>query len=85
MDDYISREAALSCFHDWIDRYGHEHSADEMTEYQRIEELPAADVRPAIRCNNCRYYFFGDCIHNQGMRKTDKDGFCFRFKEVSNE
>lgn len=41
--DYISREAALSCFHDWIDRYGHEHSADEMTEYQRIEDLPAAD------------------------------------------
>ena len=43
--DYISREAALDCFTDWIDRYGHEHTADEMTEYQKIEELPAADVR----------------------------------------
>lgn len=49
--DYISREAALSCFHDWIDRYGHEHSADEMTEYQRIEELPAADVRPVVKAS----------------------------------
>lgn len=47
--DYISRDAALACFSDWIDRYGHEHSADEMTEYQRIEELPAADVRPVVR------------------------------------
>ena len=47
--DYISREAALACFSDWIDRYGHEHTADEMVEYQRIEELPAADVRPMVR------------------------------------
>lgn len=47
--DYITKESALSCFHDWIDRYGHEHSADEMTEYQRIEDLPVADVRPVVR------------------------------------
>ena len=47
--DYISREAALACFSDWIDRYGHEHTADEMTEYQKIEELPAADVREVVR------------------------------------
>ena len=44
MADYISREAVLACFSDWIDRYGHEHTADEMVEYQRIEDLPAADV-----------------------------------------
>ena len=43
-NDFISREAALACFSDWIDRYGHEHTADEMVEYQRIEDLPAADV-----------------------------------------
>ena len=47
--EYISREAALACFCDWIDRYGHEHSADEITEYQRIEDLPVADVRPVVR------------------------------------
>lgn len=44
--EFISREAALDCFTDWIDRYGHEHTADEMVEYQRIEKLTAADVRP---------------------------------------
>ena len=47
--DYISREAALSCFSDWIDRYGHEHTADEIVEYQKIEDLPTADVRPVVR------------------------------------
>ena len=53
--DYISREAALACFHDWIDRYGHEHSADEMIEYHRIEDLPAADVVEVVRCGECRH------------------------------
>ena len=47
--EYISKEAALACFSDWIDRYGHEHTADEMVEYQKIEDLPAADVRPVVR------------------------------------
>ena len=47
--EYISKEAALACFSDWIDRYGHEHTADEMVEYQRIEELPAADVVEVVR------------------------------------
>lgn len=47
--EYISKESALACFGDWIDRYGHEHTADEMVEYQKIEELPAADVRPVVQ------------------------------------
>ena len=47
--EYISKEAALACFSDWIDRYGHEHTADEMVEYQKIEELPEEDVRPVVR------------------------------------
>ena len=46
MADYISREAALSCFHDWIDQRGDVHEADEIPEYQAIEALPAADVVP---------------------------------------
>ena len=46
--EYISKDSALACFSDWIDRYGHEHTADEMVEYQRIEDLPAADVRPVV-------------------------------------
>lgn len=55
-NDYISREAALSCFTDWIDRYGHEHTADEMVEYQRIEELPEENVRSVVLCKDCRWW-----------------------------
>jgi hypothetical protein len=60
--EYISKEAALACFSDWIDRYGHEHSADEMAEYQRIEDLPVEDVRPVVRCKDCKYYTEGKLL-----------------------
>lgn len=40
--DTISRQAALNCFHDWIDKSGNVHTADEMPEYQAIEGLPSA-------------------------------------------
>ena len=40
MDDLISRQAALDCFHDWIDRHGDVHTPDEMAEYIAIEALP---------------------------------------------
>ena len=42
MDDLISRQAALECFHCWIDKHGDVHEPDEMPEYQRIEALPSA-------------------------------------------
>jgi hypothetical protein len=44
--EYIEREAALAVFHDWIDQYGDVHTADEIPEYEAIENLPAADVEP---------------------------------------
>lgn len=59
---YITKESALSCFNDWIDRYGHEHSADEITEYQRIEDLPVADVVEVVRCKDCKYYTEGKLL-----------------------
>lgn len=43
MKDLISREKALDCFHDWVDKYGDVHTADEMTEYQAIEALPVIE------------------------------------------
>lgn len=85
---YITKESALSCFHDWIDRYGHEHTADEMVEYQRIEDLPVADVRPVVLRRDCKHFnpYPGDCTdgviegvckrHNSiGVLVMDED-FC---------
>ena len=66
MDDFISREAALACFSDWIDRFGHEHSVDEMIEYQRIEDLPAADVVEVVRCKECDSYNPSGCPDGYG-------------------
>jgi len=43
MSNLIDREAALACFHDWVDRNGDIHTADEMPEYQRIEALPSVE------------------------------------------
>ena len=42
MIDLISREAALNCFHSWVDKYGDVYTPDEMPEYQAIEALPSA-------------------------------------------
>ena len=38
--ELISKRSALNCFHDWIDRYGDIHFANETKEYQAIEHLP---------------------------------------------
>ena len=41
MSDLIDREAALNCFHSWVDKYGDVYTPDEMPEYQAIEALPS--------------------------------------------
>lgn len=55
MSELILKEDALNCFHDWIDRYGYEHTADEDTAYKRIAELPAVQPNRAI-IDNCLYH-----------------------------
>lgn len=51
MKDLIDREKALDCFHDWVDKYGDVHTADEMTKYQAIEALPTEKSLCAL----CQY------------------------------
>ena len=46
MIDLISREAALNCYHDWVDQYGDVHTPDEIPEYQAIEALPSVEAIP---------------------------------------
>lgn len=80
--EYISKEAALACFSDWIDRYGHEHSADEMTEYQRIEDLPAADVVEVVRCKDCKLMSHDEhvywCINDYQASLDPEKDYCSR-------
>ena len=42
MRDLIDREAALNCYHSWVDQYGDVYTPDEIPEYQAIEALPSA-------------------------------------------
>lgn len=45
MSDLISRQDALDCFHDWIDKRGDVHTADEMSEYRAIEDSPSVQPK----------------------------------------
>lgn len=44
-DEYIKKDDALACIEGYRERDGSIVSPDELPEYQRIERLPAADVR----------------------------------------
>ena len=46
MKDLIDREAALNCFHSWVDQYGDVYTPDEIQEYQAIEALPSVEAIP---------------------------------------
>ena len=46
MKDLIDREAALNCFHSWVDQYGDVYTPDEIPEYQAIEALPYVEAIP---------------------------------------
>ena len=48
MSDLIDREAALNCYHDWVDQYGDVHTPDEIPEYQAIEDLPPVQPKKEI-------------------------------------
>ena len=85
-NDLISRADALSCFHDWIDSHGDVHTADEMPEYQRIEQLPSAQPE-IIHCRECKHWREGDAysycdkLFSMGVLDvydymTSEDDFC---------
>lgn len=76
MSELILKEDALNCFHDWIDRYGCEHTADEDTTYQLIEALDA------VRCCD------EDCISRRvvieaidDIESEVADGFGFQYEK----
>lgn len=56
MLEYIQKDAALNCFHDWIDSHGDVHTADEMPEYLAIEALTPVDAAPVVRCKDCIHW-----------------------------
>lgn len=61
MKDLIDREAALNCFHAWVDKHGDVYTPDDTPEYQAIEALPSAPDEEKIsdalyhiyQCTSC--------------------------------
>ena len=60
MAEYIERDAAINAVrHAW---------AKDLEPTQYIEDIPAADVVPVVRCRDCKYFTEGMSI---GMCKRD--------------
>lgn len=51
MSDLISRQAALACFHAWVDKHGDVCAPDDMPEYRAIEKLPSAEPEKVCIAN----------------------------------
>lgn len=82
MDDLISRQAALNCFHDWVDKYGDVHTADEDPEYRALENLPIIEHPEIIHCKDCKHYNIYE--NHEKINDGDKlyDGWCMRWSGI---
>lgn len=67
MDEYIARNTAKR----WLAfAVGTGVSAAET-----IDQVPAADVAPVVRCKDCKHEFGGSCIIC-GFQKRKSEDFC---------
>lgn len=65
MAEYIEREKAKSLLH-----IEYAYAAEQL-----LDEIPAADVVPVVRCKNCKHEFGGNCIIC-GFQKRKPEDFC---------
>ena len=78
MNDYISREWLLA-------EYDRRHKGPPGGMRQLIKEAPAADVRPVVRCGECKYcveHYDTDgnapyWVCKEWDSGTDYDGYCY--------
>lgn len=79
MDEYISRKGAVDelqekVFHNLTDEY--------YGTMQVLNELPAANVAPVVRCRDCKHFnrFYhlncNVCKCPQGCVRPEPDGYC---------
>lgn len=53
MAEYIDREKEKSLLH-----IEYAYAAEQL-----LDEIPAADVAPVVRCRDCKHYDRGECYH----------------------
>ena len=83
MSDYISREDATKVICEWgvrqerIGRYAVTIHELKQNTADMLDELPAADVVPVVRCKDCRYRVDPDkCCHPDGLLRSKDSDFC---------
>ena len=72
MAEYIDREALRKVLENWRDAHA---DVDDEQGCGLLEDViwevdaqPAADVAPAVRCRDCKYYDRGECYHPRHER-----------------
>ena len=81
MDDLISRQAAIEAVRQAIIKgYDTDYGViDSDVVYEVIDDVPAADVVPVVRCRDCKHLgtFRGKlyCRHNCGVVEPKEDDF----------
>lgn len=65
MAEYIDREKAKRLLH-----IEYAYAAEQL-----LDEIPAADVAPVVRCKDCKHEFGGSCIIC-GFQKRKPEDFC---------
>ena len=82
MSDYISRQAAIEAVRQAVIKgYDTDYGViDSDVVYEVIDDVPAADVAPVVRCEDCKHLgtFRGKlyCRHNCGVVEPKEDDFC---------
>lgn len=72
MSEYINRDDALNCFHDWVDKHGDVVCADDTAEYIEIANLPIIEL---VRCKDCIWYLKdGSCARH--LKQFESYDFC---------
>lgn len=74
MAEYIDREKAKSLLH-----IEYAYAAEQL-----LDEIPAADVAPVVRCKGCKHYDLGVCLkiysdgnaHPEAWQSRKPDDFC---------
>ena len=75
MTEYIEREKVINL----LKKYGIKRGnkvygiADIGYITMSVEDIPAADVAPVVRCKDCKFWDFGDCYRLELSRPDD---FC---------
>lgn len=74
MAEYIDREKAKSLLH-----IEYAYAAEQL-----LDEIPAADVAPVVRCKDCKHYDMGVCLkiysagnaHPEAWQPRRPEDFC---------